>query len=135
MTEHTHQLEIRTLVTTANLCGESRVCPSVHEVVGTPEHLWVVSKQTTATEHAAFKHLLAEGEILGWMPAGLLPAACDAVARTHGVTGPGVHADRVYVISSEVTGEIELIAFAELFDPITEQLGTIKARLLEGVAA
>lgn len=135
MTENVHHLEIRTLVTTASECGESRVCPSVHEVVGAPENLWVVSKRTTPAETAAFQHLLDEGEVLGWMPAGLLPAECDAVTRTRGVTGPGVHPDRVYVISSEVTGEGELIAFAELFDPVTEQLGTVKARLLEGVAA
>lgn len=135
MTEHAHHLEIRTLVTTASDCGEGRVCPSVHEVVGVTEHLWVVSKRATADENAAFMHLLDSGEILGWMPSGLLPAVCEAVARTRGVTGPGVHPDRDYVISSEVTGGEELIAFAELLDPVTEQLGTVKAWALEGVAA
>lgn len=135
MTEHVPHLEIRTLVTTASECGESRVCPSVHEVVGDTEELWVVSKRTTPAEAAPFQHLLDKGEVVGWMPAGLLPAECDAVARTRGVTGPGLHPDRVYVISSEVTGEVELNAFAELFDPITEQLGTVKAQVLDGVAA
>ncbi|MBC3189487.1 hypothetical protein H7X46_00185 [Pseudonocardia sp. C8] len=135
MTQHAHHLEIRTLVTTAHECGEGRVCPSVHEVVGAPDRLWVVSKRPTTHEHAAFAHLLDDGEILGWMPPGLLPDACEAVARTRGTARPGVHPDRVYVISSQVIDEVELIAFANLWDPEREQLGTVRARALEGVGA
>ncbi|MBN9739435.1 hypothetical protein PP1_031125 [Pseudonocardia sp. P1] len=71
---------------------------------------------------AALTARLDEGKVLSRMPGGLL----------RGVTGPGLHPDRVYVISSEVTSEVELIALAELFDPITEQLGTVKAQVLEG---
>lgn len=135
MTQHAHRMEIRTLVTTANECGEGRVCPSVHEVVGTADRLWVVSKRAAADEHAAFAHLLCEGETVGWVPPGLLPNSCEAVARTRGVPGPESRLDRVYVISTEVTDEVELIAFAELLDPGTEQLGTIAAHELEGVGA
>lgn len=135
MIQHTRHMEIRTLVTTANECGEGRVCPSVHEVVGAVDRLWVVSKRATADERAAFAHLLGEGETVGWVPPGLLPDSCEAVARTRGVAGPELRSDRVYVISSEVDDEVELIAFAELWDPGTEQLGTIAAHALEGVGA
>ncbi|MBP2371661.1 hypothetical protein [Pseudonocardia parietis] len=133
MAQQAHHLEIRTIVTTANECGEGRICPSVHEVVGAPDRLWVVSKRAADHERAAFAHVLDEGEILGWVPPGLLPDDCEAITRTRDVAGPGSRRDRVFVISSEVTDEIELIAFAQLWDPSTEQLGTVAAHTLEGV--
>lgn len=135
MTQRAHQLEIRTLVTTAHACGEGRICPSVHEVVGRADQLWVVSNRPTAREQAAVAHLLDDGEILGWMPTGLLPETCEAVARTRGAAHPGLRSDRVYVISSQVTDELELLAFTELWDPGREQLGTVQSRALEGLAA
>ncbi len=127
-----HSLTIRTLRTAA--CGESRICPSVHEVKERPDVLFVVSKQVTDPgERAAFAHLLEDGLQVGWMPAGFLPVDSDALLLTSGVTGPGVRQDRQYVISSEVTDAADLAAFDHLMDPDTEQLGTVLTRTLQGV--
>ncbi|MBV9651729.1 MAG: hypothetical protein JO296_16555 [Pseudonocardiales bacterium] len=67
-------VEIHTLRTTADLCPDNRTCPSIHAVADEPERRYVITKKVTdPTVAAAFAHLVADDEQLGYVPTGLIP--------------------------------------------------------------
>ncbi|ANY06586.1 hypothetical protein [Pseudonocardia sp. HH130630-07] len=64
---------ITTLRTTSN-CPDDGTCPSVHRTAEHPDRLYVITKRVDDPAiTAAFAHLVADDELLGFVPADLLP--------------------------------------------------------------
>jgi hypothetical protein len=69
-------LKITTLRTLAGdgSCPNERTCPSVHVLDTYPERRYlIVRREIDPTVLAAFAHLVAEDEHLGWVPDTLFP--------------------------------------------------------------
>lgn len=67
-------MKITTLRTLAGDCPNERTCPSIHVLDQHPERRYVITKRETNPEIlAAFAHLIADDEHIGWAPAELLP--------------------------------------------------------------
>ncbi len=67
-------VKITTLRTTDTLCPDTRSCPSIHAVAGEPHRRYLVTKKVTdPAVAAAFVHLIADDEQLGYVPTELLP--------------------------------------------------------------
>jgi hypothetical protein len=68
-------MKITTLRTVASGdCPDERTCPSVHVLDTHPERRYVIAKRETDPQvMAAFAHLMADDEHLGWVPDTLLP--------------------------------------------------------------
>lgn len=127
-----HITTLRTMAGSQD-CPDIDSCPSVHDLDTDPERRYVISKRTTDPhEVAAFRHLMAAGEVLGWMPAGFLSDANELFDRTREVTSPGMRPERRYVITTPVTDPRTLREFARLIAP-TEQLGAVPARARQEV--
>ncbi len=70
-----HAVEIITLRTTDE-CPDNRTCPSIHAVTGEPGRRYVITKKVTdPAVVAAFTHLVALDEQLGYVPTDLIPEA------------------------------------------------------------
>lgn len=117
-------MQVRTLRTTAHDCPNKWDCPSVHELDTDPERRYVVSKQASPAERDAFAHLLGPGEVLGWMPPGLLPTENVLLSRASEVVSPALNPDRQYVITELVNDSAVLAEFGDLVSR-NEQLGTV----------
>lgn len=122
-------MKITTLRTTALDCPHSNICPSIHDLDVDPRSRYVISKVSTVDEHAVFADLLLPGELLGWMPAGFIPAGNVLLERTGGVVDPRLHPERQYVITSPLAWwEVgKRRTFRPLVGP-DEQLGRVPAR-------
>lgn len=68
------QPKIRTLLTLAGSCGENRTCPSIHELEGEPDTLYVIGKKVSPATRAAFAHLMADDEEIHAVPRRLFPS-------------------------------------------------------------
>lgn len=120
-------MQVKTLRTTANDCPNKWDCPSVHELDTDPGRRYVVSKQASSAERAAFAHLLCPGEVLGWMPTGFLSAENAMLSRAREVVSPDLDPARQYVIT-ELVGDPDVLAeFGDLVSR-NEQLGTVAVR-------
>lgn len=61
-----------------------------------------MSKQASAAEYAVFRHLIQAGEILGWVPVGLLDERNGMLDRTRQVHSDVLDPSRRYVITAAV---------------------------------
>ncbi|MGH3975253.1 MAG: hypothetical protein ACRDS9_18275 [Pseudonocardiaceae bacterium] len=69
-----HVIKITRLRTIDTYCPDNRSCPSIHAVAGEPSRRYVITKKVTdLAVAAAFAHLVAEDEQLGYVPTDLLP--------------------------------------------------------------
>jgi hypothetical protein len=67
-------VKITALRTTDVLCPDNRSCTSIHAVADEPDRLYVITKKVTdPAVAAAFNHLVADDEQLGYVPADLIP--------------------------------------------------------------
>ncbi|HZG90926.1 MAG TPA: hypothetical protein VEZ42_12005 [Pseudonocardia sp.] len=69
-------IEIETLRSVAGTdhCPDGRVCPSIHRVARRPDRRYIVVKRLDdAEEAAAFAPLVGADDLVGWVPAELLP--------------------------------------------------------------
>ncbi len=67
-------IKITTLRTTDMSCPDTRSCPSIHVVAGEPGRRYVITKKVTdPAVAAAFAHLVADDEQLGFLPTDLIP--------------------------------------------------------------
>jgi hypothetical protein len=67
-------ITVRTMAGDDESCPDGRVCPSVHLVATRPERRYVVVKKLDdVAEAAAFAPLVGDDELVGWVPAELLP--------------------------------------------------------------
>lgn len=122
-------MHVRTLLTTANDCPNKWDCPSVHELDTDPGGRYLISKQASLAEREVFTHLLASGEVVGWVPEGLLDECNSLLDRTRGVAGEALRTGRRYVITTAVTD----VSILELFGDLVgrgEQIGRTSAHEL-----
>ncbi|MGQ0773014.1 MAG: hypothetical protein ACT4NY_01100 [Pseudonocardiales bacterium] len=67
-------IKITTLRTTSTHCPDTRSCTSIHAVTGEPDRRYVITKKVTdPAVIAAFAHLVAGDEQLGYVPMDLIP--------------------------------------------------------------
>lgn len=67
-------IKIINLRTTDTYCPDNRSCPSIHAVAGESDRRYVITKKVTdLAVAAAFAHLVADDEQLGYVPTSLLP--------------------------------------------------------------
>lgn len=126
-------MKVTTLITTADDCPNKWDCPSVHDLDVDPERRYVVSKQASAAEYAVFRHLIQTGEILGWVPVGLLDERNGMLDRTRQVHSDVLDPSRRYVITAAVRDPLVLARFGDLVSR-NEQLGTVPVRDLAVIA-
>lgn len=122
-------MHVRTLLTTANDCPNKWDCPSVHELDTDPDGRYLISKQASQAERETFTQLLASGEVVGWVPVGLLDECNGLLDRTRGVADQALLPGRRYVITTAVTDVSILALFGDLVGR-GEQLGRISAHEL-----
>lgn len=68
-------MKIETVRTTAGSCPDERTCVSLHNLDLHPDRRYVITKRETDPQIlAAFAHLMAPDEQLGWGPADFFPA-------------------------------------------------------------
>jgi hypothetical protein len=67
-------IEIITLRTSDVSCPDTRSCTSIHTVADEPDRRYVITKKVRdPAVAAAFAHLVANDEQLGYVPADLIP--------------------------------------------------------------
>lgn len=67
-------IKIITLRTTDASCPDTRSCPSIRAIVDEPNRRYVITKKVTdPAVAAAFAHLVADDEQLGYVPTDLIP--------------------------------------------------------------
>lgn len=67
-------IKIITLRTADALCPDNRTCTSIHAVADEPDRRYVITKKVTdPAVAAAFAHLVADDEQLGYVPTDLIP--------------------------------------------------------------
>lgn len=117
-------MHVRTLLTTAHDCPNKWDCPSVHELDTDPGGRYLVTKKTSAAEQKAFTHLLATGEVVGWVPRGFLDENNELLERTQDIHGEALYPGRRYIITTAVTDVSVLALFGDLVGR-GEQVGRI----------
>lgn len=67
-------IKIATLRMTDTCCPDTRSCTSIHAIAGEPDRRYVITKKVTdLAVAAAFAHLVADDEQLGYVPTDLIP--------------------------------------------------------------
>lgn len=67
-------IKITTLRTTDASCPDNRSCTSIHAVADEPDRRYVITKKVSdPAVSAAFAHLVAEDEQLGYVATALIP--------------------------------------------------------------
>jgi hypothetical protein len=67
-------IKITKLRATDTFCPDNRTCTSIHAVADEPDRRYVITKKVSdPAVAAAFAHLVADDEQLGYVPTDLIP--------------------------------------------------------------